>query len=237
VRNNNDIIKNWVIYKITSPNGSIYIGKSSLFKGRINAYKCNKGLGQPKLNHSILKYGFDNHIIDIVDKFESNCSYAAGKEMFWIRSYMSNYGKFPSQNGMNLTDGGDGTLGYKKSEEEKKKMRERNLGKKHSQEWKDKMSLLMKGRKLGKHKTRPSKESVEKRAAQLRGRKYTEEQKAVYANAVKKRSRAISQYGLDGSHIKTFNSISEATRQLKINNIFYQIVGIVKSKHFLFKYA
>ena len=32
--------------------------------------------------------------------------YANGKEIFWIRSYMSNYSKWPEMRGLNLTDGG-----------------------------------------------------------------------------------------------------------------------------------
>ena len=43
---------------------------------------------------------------------------ADGKEMFWIRSYMSNKNKYPEQNGLNLTDGGEGRINAKMSEDQ-----------------------------------------------------------------------------------------------------------------------
>lgn len=54
------------IYKITSPSGKIYIGQSIDIKKRLRDYKNNKGVKQPKLNNSFLKYGFDAHEIEVI---------------------------------------------------------------------------------------------------------------------------------------------------------------------------
>ena len=55
-----------VIYKITSPSGKIYIGQTTNYSKRHNAYKNHKCKGQPKLFASIEKYGFINHTIEII---------------------------------------------------------------------------------------------------------------------------------------------------------------------------
>ena len=53
-------------YKITSPSGKIYIGKSINIQKRFKQYKKSLGKGQPLLNRSFLKYGIDNHVFEIV---------------------------------------------------------------------------------------------------------------------------------------------------------------------------
>jgi len=120
--NKNDI-RNWVIYKVTSPSGRIYIGKTSNYRLRLNQYRKGDNSKQRVLGNSIKKYGFNNHIFEIIDSFESDLGYVNGKEMFWIRSYMANVNKWPKFNGMNLTDGGEGQLGRPHTEETKAKIR------------------------------------------------------------------------------------------------------------------
>lgn len=58
------------IYKITSPNGKIYIGESSDINTRKYYYKiisCNK---QVKLYNSLKKYGWDSHIFEVLEECE-----------------------------------------------------------------------------------------------------------------------------------------------------------------------
>lgn len=114
------MVHSWVIYKITSPSKRIYIGKTRQFKKRMANYRCVEASKEQKLIHrSIKKYGFNNHKVEIIDKFESDNSYSSGKEMFWIKTYMSNAAKYPNMLGMNLSDGGDGGTGHKVSDENK----------------------------------------------------------------------------------------------------------------------
>lgn len=59
-------MKYGVIYKITNPNGRIYIGQSNSFTRRIKHYKEMEHSGrnnQPIISNSIKKYGFEAHII------------------------------------------------------------------------------------------------------------------------------------------------------------------------------
>ena len=54
------------IYKIVSPSGKIYIGKTSNLKLRINYYRRLKCKKQPLIYYSLLKYGFSGHSFDII---------------------------------------------------------------------------------------------------------------------------------------------------------------------------
>lgn len=117
----------WVIYKMVNPTGSIYIGKTSNFTKRMSHYR-NLSLKQPKLLASLKKYGYGAHNVSVVETFNGNCNYADGKEMFWIRSYMSNFIKWPECNGLNLTNGGQGTIGYKATDELRKRLSDSHKG-------------------------------------------------------------------------------------------------------------
>jgi hypothetical protein len=73
------------IYKITSPTGKIYIGQSTNINNRKYYYssiKCNK---QPKLYNSLLKYGWEQHIFEIVE--ECNLEQLNDKEIYWGMYY------------------------------------------------------------------------------------------------------------------------------------------------------
>lgn len=54
------------IYKITSPSGSVYIGQTKNRIRRFRSYKQLKCLNQSKLYSSFIKYGYENHTIEIV---------------------------------------------------------------------------------------------------------------------------------------------------------------------------
>lgn len=58
------------IYKITSPSGKIYIGQSVDVNSRFASYARKSCADQPKLFNSIEKYGYSNHIFEIVCECE-----------------------------------------------------------------------------------------------------------------------------------------------------------------------
>lgn len=67
------MIYNWekifnCIYKITSPSWKIYIWQSQNIKNRVSQYKWMHCKNQTKLYNSFIKYWFDNHIFEILDK-------------------------------------------------------------------------------------------------------------------------------------------------------------------------
>lgn len=167
-------VRDWWIYKITNPKGRVYIGVTSNIRSRIKNYKQKDCKSQPLIYKSIEKYGFSSHSIDIIDHFTSNALFALGKELFWIKSYMSNVAKYPELNNMNVTDGGFGALGKKMSDETKQKLRLANLGKKASESTKHLLSQLRRGRKINRVY---SEEEKRKMSNLKKGFKHTEETK------------------------------------------------------------
>jgi len=74
------------IYKITSPSDKVYIGQSIRLEERIIEYQkqinCS---GQPKLFNSILKYGIENHKIEIIE--ECSIENLNKRERYWQDYY------------------------------------------------------------------------------------------------------------------------------------------------------
>ena len=56
------------IYKITSPTGKVYIGQSTNIEARWERYKKARCEQQRKLFHSLVKYGWINHIFEIIEE-------------------------------------------------------------------------------------------------------------------------------------------------------------------------
>jgi hypothetical protein len=135
------------IYKVTNPNGLVYIGKSKNIKNRFNQYKNLNCKSQPALHNSLSKYGFDNHILEVIE--ECNLDDMSNREIHYIKLYNS------FSNGLNCTFGGDdgflyGEYNVAHRPEVKEKMRQAKLeyykhydhpmkGKKHSIESIDKI--------------------------------------------------------------------------------------------------
>ena len=200
-------IFDWDIYKITSPSNRVYIGLTSNLKQRVYNYKMCYCKHQKMLFFSIKKYGFDNHLIETIDTFKSDAKYAYGKEIFWIKSYMTNRHKFPEQNGLNLTNGGDGIHGYKHTAETIEKNRRSRIGKKASEETKKKMSVARRGKKRNVFYTEAQREALRERGRRL---VHTEESKRKIGLASKG-----NQYGK--GHIKSQEQI-ENHRKLMMGN-------------------
>ena len=59
------------IYKITNPNGKVYIGQSIDLERRLYYYKnLKQSNSQILLNRSFLKYGTVNHTFEIIEECE-----------------------------------------------------------------------------------------------------------------------------------------------------------------------
>ncbi len=130
------------IYKITSPTGRIYIGKTTRINDRISYYRNNNKGGQKILDSSIEKYGWDQHKFEIIT--EAPVEQLSELEIKYIKEYDTFH--YDNSDGMNLTRGGEGTLGRKHSEETINKMIAKRTGTKRSEATKELMSNLKKGK-------------------------------------------------------------------------------------------
>jgi group I intron endonuclease len=126
------------IYKITSPSNKIYIGKSINLDRRKKEYTYDsKHNTQHKLNNSIKKYGWENHLFEIIEICDE-CNLNS-REIYWISFYNS------VEEGLNLMYGGQGG---RHSQEVKNKKSKSMTGKKASLETKQKMSQSKKGHSM-----------------------------------------------------------------------------------------
>jgi group I intron endonuclease len=113
--------ENGVIYKITNPNGHIYVGQTINYKERIKKYKTKQKINTP-IHKSILKYGFENHTFEIIISGINSKEELDKKEIYFI-SFFDSY-----KNGLNCTTGGDiGTFGYVHTESTRKKLSENKI--------------------------------------------------------------------------------------------------------------
>jgi len=78
-----------VIYKITNPLNKIYIGQSRNWVSRKSKYKKLRCKGQVRIYRSLIKYGFDAHIIEIIEECSINITQEElnNKEVFYWKYY------------------------------------------------------------------------------------------------------------------------------------------------------
>lgn len=145
------------IYTITNLiTGKIYIGYAVNFNSRYNSHKCrlesNKHANQ-HLQRAFNIDGAENLIFEILE--ECDIKFLASQEHYWV----------------NMLDARNHKIGYnikpthpdgrpRMTEDTKQKLREANLGKKHTEEHKRKIGESSKGRMLGRKHTDEAKKKI-----------------------------------------------------------------------------
>lgn len=204
------------VYKLTFPNGKVYIGITSLKpeKRWANGYgylgKKDGEYTQPLMARAILKYGWENVEHEIIYS-GLNKEDACDKEIELIAKYQSNNRTY----GYNIGNGGVGTISFSKETLNKMseaKKGEKNpwygkhinhpmYGKHHSEEWKRERSIATMGEKnpsYGKHR------SDDTRA------KMSEAHKKRDKEGIKKKVHCIEMDVI-------YSSITDASKQTGIN--------------------
>jgi len=201
---------NFCVYKHTSPSGKVYIGITGKKPEKRwqdgNGYKNN-----PIFYNAIRKYGWDNFTHEIMMAKLSR-EQAVDMERFYIYFYNSNNREY----GYNGTFGGDGTSGFKHTEDAKRKIGIASHNRKRSLETRAKISkshLGMKGTKWNENQYKTHRESAKK---QWQNPEY----KAIMLEKLKKANmNKIPKNKLKVKCIETqeiFNSVTEAATFYKI---------------------
>lgn len=213
-----------VIYKITSPSGKLYVGKTYDLRKRVNAYKCDvkKNRKDLKLHNSLRKYGWDAHILAIIEEVSDELMNE--REIYWI-SELNTY-CYNNPMGLNMTKGGDGQRNswindLKRREKQSKLFSgEGNpfFGKTHSNEYK-----LKKSKQTSEYNKKNSVKipewGVEKGRELVR--------------------RKVVCYDSSGKFVKEFKSISEASLKLNIDRTCINLVVMGRRSHaggYVFRY-
>lgn len=144
--------KKWTLYRHTSPSGNVYIGITSRNVNR----RWNNGMGYKSCKlffRAILKYGWDNIKHEILfTNLEKDR--AKRLEIELIRHYKN------LEISYNITDGGDGMLGYSPSSDTINKMKKSLKGRTSPNKgvpMKDSTKQLLRNIHLGKHLSRETK--------------------------------------------------------------------------------
>ena len=197
------------IYKITNPNGRIYIGQSTNIEHRWKKYKYESNRLIHKLYNSFQKYGYENHIFEIIE--ECPVEQLNERERYWQDYYNV------LEEGLNLCLTNTSTKSGYFSEEHKKKISNSNKGKKRSQEFSQNLSNVLKG----KERTEDFKQKI----SQLRNRKSHNDA------ILKAKSKPVYQFDKFGNFIKEWISGKEAARKLGLDqsNINSRCNGVGKT--------
>lgn len=192
-----------VIYKITSPSGKLYVGKTYDLRKRVNAYKCDvrKNRKDLKLHNSLRKYGWDAHVLEIIEEVSDELMNE--REIYWI-SELNTY-CYGNPNGLNMTKGGDGQRNSWMNDLKRRKKQSKLFsgegnpfyGKTHSEEYKIKKSREV-SEYNKKNNVKIPEWGVEKGREKVR--------------------RKIVCYDSAGKFVKEYNSIAEASKELNISH-------------------
>lgn len=163
----------FLIYKATcTDNGKAYIGLTtkSLEDRKGTHFNTARYLGAKSydthFHRAVRKHGEDCLTWEVLEWIDGDLEELKEKEKFWIKYY----GTYVSRDvGYNLTKGGDGPLGRKHSDETKEKLSESAKGRKHTEDTKRKISDAMKGRPRSEDTKRKISEAAKRRKAKQLG--------------------------------------------------------------------
>jgi group I intron endonuclease len=182
------------IYKITNPNGKIYIGQSTDVLKRFQIHKGLYGNNLTKLERSFNKYGIKNHKFELLEECSSDM--LDKKEKYWIYSYNS------INEGLNIEVGGNGGYLSDHTKNLISKKKKNHPCYSNPQRGK-KISKALKGREKNWGKGKEKK-----------GKKQLKEFKD---HVSKIKSTPILQYNINGEFIKEWDSIINASKTLNVH--------------------
>jgi group I intron endonuclease len=173
------------IYVFTNKiNGKQYVGQTINIEDRYKQHRKDAKNKDKRPNSifykAIRKYGFDSFDFKVLET-DIDISKIHEREKFWIKELNT-----MKPNGYNLTEGGEGTFGYRHTEESKKRMSEMRKGvpgKPKSEDVKKYLSELYKGRKL-------SEEQKKKISESKKGKRLSEEHKMKISETQKGRTHS-----------------------------------------------
>jgi group I intron endonuclease len=128
------------IYKITSPTNKVYIGQSWNIGNRWNSYSRLKCKAQPKIYNSLIKYGVENHLFELVHLLPNDVSQDV------LNNYEIIYWELHKDCNIEMMNLREPTSRGKLSQESKQKMRDKKIGIPLSEKHRSNISKTNKGK-------------------------------------------------------------------------------------------
>ncbi len=179
--------KQWKVYvHINKVNHKRYVGITSHVDANQRWLNGRGYMYNKHFNNAIKKYGWDGFEHIILYEGLSE-QQAKGKE----KELIAEWGTYNRDYGYNLTMGGDGSVGFHPTEETRAKL------------------------SRARRKENLSKETLARRSAGLRGRKFSDEHKRKIGIG---NSKAIHMLDCNGTILQKFSSAREVEEQLKISH-------------------
>jgi group I intron endonuclease len=214
------------IYKITSPNGKIYIGQSVNIERRFIKYKhISSYKNQIKLKKSFLKYGVDNHTFEIVEECE--LCLLNDRERYWQDFY--NVLKF----GLNckLTKSSDKS--GKLSDEIKSKIgasnKIANKGKKVNKNHIENLRIINKGKRKPKGFSQNLSNNRKGIKNPMYGKKISESSRKLQIEKISAEFNYLSKIILNTQTGIFYHGLTEASKSANISKSYLHI-NITKNK-------
>lgn len=185
-----DNLNHWIIYMYTFPSGKRYIGKTKRTLSRRQGYNFTGYEKCTVLWKAIEKYGIENIEQEILFEDDMSDDNAARLEQICIGIFKVNCNRFSNPKfGYNLTDGGDGLVGWRPDEQRLEELRnqmykfhEMRRGTHLSEETRRKQSEAKVGKKRG-----PMSESTKQKISQANSRENMSEETHIRRSNSKKK--------------------------------------------------
>lgn len=213
------------IYKITNPNNKVYIGQSINIEKRRKYYSyVINNINQPALYNSFNKYGFDNHIFEIIE--ECSIEQLNERETYWKQYELDKVnGDFSKVLFCGLYDSGGGP----KSQQWKENIGISNSKPKPkgfmSDELKNKIKQSRTGIKHRSHKKQAEHKSYNK----PKPKGFSELLSLTLKGKQTKPKIPIIQLNKNGDIIQEYNSGSDAEKITNIKGIANALTGRAKT--------
>jgi group I intron endonuclease len=199
------------IYKITNPNNKVYIGQTKNVERRLAEYRRLRCKTQVLLYNSLFKYGFNNHIIEVLDIVPEEL--ADEMEIHYIDIYKTYSKLYP--NGLNIAIGGSRPPTMKGSDHYKaKEVYQYNLDGTFLKKWNCIRELC---KQNGYNTSRICSAAKNGTSSYSYLWSYTLKDMIYISLNSGKPSKAVLQYSLEGEFVNRYKSISEASNKTGIN--------------------
>lgn len=180
---------NYIYLLVNRVNSKVYVGVTNNYEKRMREHSYGRG---NRLARAVRKYGWENFDSYILTETEDR-----DLEKFYISLFSANN----PECGYNLTEGGDGSLGYVVSEETREKQRKAKVGRTLTDDHKRKIGGSNTGREFS-DETRAKIAERLKGNTNFAGHTFSEETKKVLSE---KKSKHYTFMSPDGVKTEIFN--------------------------------